>query len=112
MTPQPMPAAQGVDVETRAGVAGVGLWLTGIRGREQTIQTLAVYTSYSAAVSAAAGYRALIGAGAYAVTYGGQACGNFAVLDVQATAEAIAGGLSAGVSVAATVRAQWRLIAV
>ena len=112
MSPQPLTAAQRVQAESRAGVAGVGLWLLGAAGQEYTVETVAIYSTFANAVTGANNYRTLIGAAAQAIVYGGQSCGNVVVLGVEARAERIVKGFSSGGTALAIVTANWRLIAV
>jgi hypothetical protein len=113
MSGQPVPAGQQLQAESKAGVANVGWWKLGAKGTEYQVETIADVSTFSAAVTLAATYKAAQNAGALAIVYGGVSLGNVLVLSVEAKAEAIAhgqGGL-AGTS-RAIVRAAWRLIAV
>jgi hypothetical protein len=114
MTPQPLTAAQRVQVESRAGVAGVGFWLLGAAGEAYSPTTVRNVDTFANAVALANTYRTLIGGAPQALTYGGVAMGNFVVVDVKASAERIVKGFG-GVAPAgglAIVRAQWTLYAV
>lgn len=114
MQPEPIGAAQRLAVEARAGVAGVGVWRTGVAGTEFSVTTLVDVVDWSTAVALAHNYRSMTAGGPYAISYGGVAMPyNVVVLDVRATAERIVagtGGLSG--SSGATVKAEWKLIAV
>lgn len=113
MTGQPVVAGQQLQPETKAGTDGIGWWKLGSKGAEYSVETVVDVDTFANAVALAATYRAAQNAGALAIVYGGVSLGNVLVLDVQATAEAIARGFG-GVACTslAIVRAQWRLIAV
>lgn len=112
MHPAPQPARQGTQVESRAGVENVAVWLTAIRGKEYQVETVIDVASWANAITLCGLYYALVGSGPVEIVFGGVACGNVQVLDVTAVPEAALGhGGTCGVSLA-IVRAQWRLIAV
>jgi len=111
----PAPPAQMVQLETRAGVHGVGAWLTGIRGREVTIETVADVLNFADSVLAATNYTTLVGAAPQALVYGGIAMAySLLVLDVtpvETTQTCLGIGGRLGRSYGLCV-ARWRVIPV
>jgi hypothetical protein len=107
--------AETIQLETRAGVDGVGAWKTGMRGREMTIETVTDVLNFADAILAANNYTALIGAAPQSLIYGGVAMAySLLVLDVtpvelQQTCLGVGGrlGRSYGLCVA-----RWRVIPV
>jgi len=112
MSPQPQTAGQRLQPETKAGVNGVGFWKLGVHGQEYQLTTVAVASTFAAAVAVEAAYRALINAGPVLVMYGGQAIGYAIVMDVTSNAERVlvAHGIYGTGHAIAT--ATWRLIPV
>jgi hypothetical protein len=79
----PQAPAQTIQLESRAGVNGIGAWATGVRGRETTIETVADTVNFADAVLAVTNYRLLIGEAAQSLVYGGIAMAyGLLILDV------------------------------
>lgn len=110
----PMPA-ETIQLETRAGVDGVGAWKTGTRGRELTVETIADTINFVDAILAANNYTTLIGAAPQALIYGGVAMAySLLVLDVtpvEVTQTCLGVGGRLGTSYGLCV-ARWRVIPV
>lgn len=112
MHPHPPIAAEGLEIESRAGVAGVGLWKTGTRGKRFRVETLEPVETETIGLALVDTYRAAIGAAAAALTFEGESLGNVVVLDVTGDAEAICGA-SVGTGYSGCeclVIARWELI--
>jgi hypothetical protein len=118
MHPVPVPASQGIAVESQPGRAGVEIFLTGVRGTECTVQTEVDVTALTMPLAWAAGhalialYVAAKAAGPLALVHGGVACGNYVVTDVKADVQSVFGHGGETGAPKALVRADWKLIAV
>lgn len=109
MDPRPPAPQPKVQLESRAGVAGNAAWNTGTRSGPVQIETLADCASWSAAVTLAASYEALVGT-VQAITFGGQTLSYSAlILAVEARPEKIVAGYSVYGTSRAMVRARWTI---
>lgn len=108
MDPRPVLPQHQVALESKAGVAGHGAFLTGIRSRPQTVTTVRDVASWAAALTLCGTYEAAVGS-VLAITYGGTATGMTAlILGVETQPEAVVCGVGGlGGSAAAIVTAKW-----
>lgn len=113
MREQPQGISQRLQLESKAGVAGVAVWKLGAAGTQHTVNTLRDYASWSTAVAAEAAYKTLKDAGPVEIYFGGVYLGTVIVLDVRSHATRIAAGIG-GLSGESTaiVEATWTIIAV
>ena len=111
----PPPPAEMIQLETRAGVAGVGAWKTGVRGREMSLDTVADVANFAASITTLGAYTLLIGAAPQALIYGGAAIAyRLQILDVtpvELTATCLGVGGILGTSYGLCV-ARWKVIPV
>lgn len=110
MEPRPAAPQQQVALESKAGVAGHGAFLTGVRGRTQTVTTVRDVTSWANALTLCGTYEAAVGT-VFAVTFAGTSLGfNALILGVECMPEKIVAGVGGiGGSSAAIVTAKWTI---
>lgn len=112
MSPMPELIGQQVMTESRPGVAGHNLWLTGARGNPQTITTWRDCINLADAITAMTNYRAAIGS-RLAIVWNGNALPRYYdVLNVgPETVERTIGGVGGVLGTSgALLIAQWQLI--
>lgn len=107
ISPMPELIGQNTLVESRPGVDGHNLWLTGSRGQGQTVTTFADMTNIAAGVAAMTAYKALVGS-RVAIVWADQALPkkydilNVQLIELKATVGGVGGlnGTSSAVLVA------------
>jgi hypothetical protein len=110
MEPRPVLPQHQVALESKAGVAGHGAFLTGVRSRPHTVTTVRDVASWAAALTLCGTYEAAVGS-VLAITYGGVATGAYAlILSVECQPEKVVAGVGGiGGTAAAIVTAKWQI---